>query len=103
MGDGTDALAGVAVGVEVAVGAGVEVEVAGGHAPSDPNRGLAAKKTSVKPLVSPGTRLVAAEAKAMKRPSALMEGPKKKELLLPFPWAPSAAKLTRSIIFVTRS
>ena len=63
---------GVTVGAGVAVGAGVEV--AGGHAPSDPNRGLAAKKTSVKPLVSPGTRLVAAEAKAMKRASALMEG-----------------------------
>src|SRR2546430_2717212 len=45
------------------------------------------------PLASPGTRLVANESKATKRPSALIAGLE----LLKFPWFPALSTLTRSV------
>src|SRR5438552_10226937 len=55
--------------------------------------------TSVTPLVSPGTRLVASLGNATKRPSAEMAGAK----LVPFASAPAEETLTRSVVPVTRS
>ena len=54
---------------------------------------------SLRLLVSPGTRLLALEAKATKRPSALMEG----SLLEFFPWSPVEDTLTMVVSPVTRS
>ena len=56
--------------------------------------------TSGCPLVSPGTRLVAADQKATKRPSALIAGEGE---LLPSAWAPVVVRLTRSVLPVSRS
>ena len=50
--------------------------------------------TSCDPLVSPGTRLVAREAKATKRPSALSAGSE----LTPFASVPALSTLTRSVV-----
>src|SRR5205814_757207 len=55
--------------------------------------------TSVAPLVSPATRLVAALWKATKRPAAESAG----SLLTLLPWVPSEATLTRSVLPVCRS
>ena len=49
--------------------------------------------------MSPGTRLVAVETKATKRPSALMATTP----LPPFPWFPVLSTLTRSVVPVCRS
>src|SRR2546430_856583 len=51
-------------------------------------------KTSQVPLVSPGTRLVASEVKATKRPSGLIAG---LEALPPSPSFPALSTLTRSV------
>ena len=56
-------------------------------------------KMSYVPLVSPGTKLVANEAKATKRPPAESEGVK----LLPLPWAPPGPTLTRLVVPACRS
>ena len=56
-------------------------------------------KMSALPLVSPATRLLARDVNATKRPSALMASIP----LLLFPWVPSLATLTRSVVSVTRS
>src|SRR6185295_14217624 len=59
------------------------------------------RKMSLTPLASPppGKRLLAADSKTTKRPSALIPGRK-----LPlFPWVPSVATLTRSVWPVVRS
>src|SRR5437870_2793555 len=55
--------------------------------------------TSVAPFVSPATRLVAVPWNATKPPSAERAGP----ALKPFPWVPSEATLTRSVVPVCRS
>src|SRR5207244_1701178 len=61
--------------------------------------------TSVAPFVSPATRLVAKLTNATKRPSAESAGGKAKlrRPLLPLPWVPSEATLTRSVVPVCRS
>jgi hypothetical protein len=56
-------------------------------------------KMSVLPLVSPGTRLVADDAKATKRPSPLTAGP----VLLPFACLPLLLTLTRWVLPLARS
>ncbi len=56
-------------------------------------------KTSVRPLTSPGTRLVASLLKTAKRPSALNEGDEDSPSL----WPPSEATETRSVLPVSRS
>src|SRR5438128_2450321 len=55
--------------------------------------------TSYVPLVSPATRLVAVPWNATKPPSAERAAPE----LGPFPWVPSEATLTRSVVPVCRS
>ena len=55
--------------------------------------------TSSLPLVSPGTRLLASELKATKRPSAEIAGSK----LSPLPWTPPGPRLTRWVVPVWRS
>src|SRR5439155_19249934 len=50
--------------------------------------------TSATLLVSPGTRLVALEVKATKRPSPLIPTPE----LPAFPWFPALSTLTRSVV-----
>src|SRR5579884_3565931 len=56
-------------------------------------------KTSVRWFVSPGTRLVASEAKATNRPSADSAG----VTLARLPWTPLVSTLTRSVAPVVRS
>ena len=56
-------------------------------------------KTSGLPLVSPGTRLVADEVKAMTVPVSSIEG----DRLSPLAWLPSSATLTRVIVLCWRS
>src|SRR5207237_7010869 len=55
-------------------------------------------KMSLTPLVSPGTRLVASEAKATNWPSAEIEG----EELEPLPWMPAEPTDTRKVCPVER-
>ena len=50
-------------------------------------------KTSISPLVSPGTRLLASDSNTTKRPSPLMAGKR----LAPLACPPSLATLTRSV------
>src|SRR5437762_12760714 len=55
--------------------------------------------TSVRPLVSPGTRLVADDSKATKRPSPLIAG----YALVLFACLPALSTLTRSVVPVRRT
>src|SRR5262245_26113417 len=65
-------------------------------------------KTSLTPFVSPGTRFVAADVNATKRPLALSAGlplPQSRlwDVVQAFAWAPAAPTLTRLVVPVERS
>src|SRR3990172_11551645 len=65
-----------------------------GVQPGSPPRQVSCTKMSAAALVSPGTKLVAKEKKATKRPSALREG---RVVLSLSPWEPSLASETRAV------
>src|SRR5947209_8634545 len=98
-------MTGWAVGRSASTGRG-DVAVIGRKAGGGPRltrvvapRRRSRTKMSVRRLVSAGTRLVASEAKATKRPSAEIDGAAPPRSA----WAPPTPTLTRSIVPVTRS
>jgi hypothetical protein len=73
--------------------AAMETRVVAGEQPAGAPMQVSRRKISATPLLSPGTRLVASEAKTTKRPSALIDG----ERLAPSGPAPVKAADTRRV------